>query len=152
MLWEDDERTMRVFLAMYHTRRRIDHMSRRAERMSVWSKTKKAARKTSRAVGNYAFNVVYAFDQLACVTVPFLFGPYAGQKDETISSAMGKLAATNNMRIPWKYPVAKAASGLCNIFEKDHALKSIENDEGKTLSGETMLRVANYLERSGRKK
>lgn len=139
MLWEDDERAMRVFLAMYNIRK-----SRPGER------DMKTVKKVGKALGNYAFNVVYAFDQFANALTPFLFGPFAGQKDETISSAMGKLAATNNMRIPWKYPVAKAASGLCNIFEKDHALKSIENDEGKKLSGETMLRVENYLERSGK--
>ena len=120
--------------------------------MTLWQKTKKTVRKTGRAVGNWSFNILYAVDQLACVTVPFLFGPYAGYKDETISSAMGKLAATNRMKIPWKYPVAKAASGFCNIFEKDHALKSIENDEGKALSGETMLRVTAHLERSARSK
>lgn len=119
--------------------------------MTIWQKTKKTVKKTGRALGDYGFGVVYAFDQFANCLFPFLFGPYAGEKDETISSAMGKLAATNNMRIPWKYPVAKLASGICNIVEKDHALKSIENDEGRKLSKETMLRVANHIERSARK-
>jgi hypothetical protein len=104
-------------------------------------------KKVGKALGNYGFGVAYAFDQFVNCLLPFAFGPYAGEKDETISSAMGKLAATNRMKIPWKYPVAKLASGLCNIFEKDHALKSIENDEGKKLDGPTMMAVERYLSR-----
>ncbi len=132
---------------MYRTpeeRLELVHEIMRNIEMGKKSKLKNAGR----AVGNYLFGIAYAVDQLACVTVPFLFGPYAGEKDETISSAMGKLAATNGMKIPWKYPVAKAASGFCNIFEKNHALKSIENDEGKKLDGKTMMKVQEYLKKN----
>lgn len=90
---------------------------------------------------NYFGKVIYAVDQLGNALTAGLFGKYAGEKDETWSSAMGKQLAVEmykarakdpdfDPRYPWKYPVGKFANWICNLFQKDHSLKSIEWDEG----------------------
>lgn len=61
----------------------------------------------------------------------YLWGPYAGDEDETISSALGKLKKANNGRIPWKYPVAKVVDWGLEKIDKNHSIDAIEEDEGK---------------------
>lgn len=65
----------------------------------------------------YIWNVLISIDQL----INTLLG---GFPDETLSSRMGKRVVKNNC------PVCKFICKILNIFEKDHCVKSIEEDEG----------------------
>jgi hypothetical protein len=65
----------------------------------------------------YLFNLLIGIDQF-CNTV------LGGDPDETISSRVGKYARSGPGWIPCQ---------LCkflNLFEKDHCVRSIEEDEG----------------------
>ena len=116
-------------------------------------------------VGKWLGNIVYAFDQFGNAVTAGLFGQYAGEKDETWSSAMGKQLAVKmykarqsdpdyDPKYPARYPVGKFANWICNQFEKDHSLKSIEWDEGYDIEAEypgIKETVRLYLERGGSK-
>ncbi len=67
----------------------------------------------------YFWNLLISIDQL----VNTLFG---GDPDETISSRIGKHVHWKNDR-GWRLWLSKFLS----IFDKDHTLNSIEEDEGK---------------------
>ena len=113
--------------------------------------------------GKWLGNIVYAIDQLGNAFTAGLFGKYAGEKDETWSSAMGKQLAVDmykarqedpeyDPRYPNRYPVGKFANWICGLFEKDHSLKSIEWDEGDDIQQEypgIKQMVEIYLERGG---
>lgn len=60
-----------------------------------------------------------------------LWGPYAGDEDETISSALGKLKKSNGGRIPWRYPVAKIVDFGLDKIDSNHSIDAIEEDEGR---------------------
>lgn len=67
-------------------------------------------------VKKYFWNLLISIDQLANT----IFG---GDPDETISSRTGKLMHKRR----W----AKWMAAFLDLFEKDHAEKAIEEDEGK---------------------
>lgn len=60
-----------------------------------------------------------------------LWGPYAGDEDETISSAIGKLKRKGGGAIPWKYPIAKVVDAGLELIDRNHSIDAIENDEGE---------------------
>ena len=114
-------------------------------------------------VGKWLGNIVYAFDQFGNAVTAGLFGQYAGEKDETWSSAMGKQLAVKmykarqsdpdyDPKYPARYPVGKFANWICGLFEKDHSLKSIEWDEGDKIQNDypgIKEMVDMYLARGG---
>jgi hypothetical protein len=67
----------------------------------------------------YIWNLLISIDQFFNV---FLFNGYP---DETISSRMGKHVAKNDC------PFCNLVCKFLNIFQKDHCIKSIEEDEGE---------------------
>lgn len=69
----------------------------------------------------YIKNILIAIDQLINAIL-------LGDPDETISSRVGKLMHKRN----W----ARVLANFLDLFEKDHAQKSIEEDEGKDRIGE----------------
>jgi len=71
----------------------------------------------------YCWNLLISFDQ-------FVNTICGGDPDETISSRMGKWAREGKNDSGVKKPLFKIANFIVEIFEKDHFVKSIENDEG----------------------
>jgi hypothetical protein len=67
----------------------------------------------------YIWNILISFDQF-CNTL------LGGDPDETISSRMGKHLAKHD-----KCPFCNMLCRFLNLFQKDHCIKSIEEDEGK---------------------
>lgn len=67
-------------------------------------------------IAKYFWNILISIDQLANTLL-------GGDPDETISSRTGKLMDKRG----WAKHLAKFLS----FFEKDHAQKSIEKDEGE---------------------
>ncbi|MED3562235.1 hypothetical protein [Bacillus xiapuensis] len=68
----------------------------------------------------YIWNLLIAVDQ-------FFNALFFGDPDETMSSRMGKHVAKNDC------PFCNLVCKFLNFFEKDHCVKSIENDEGKPM-------------------
>lgn len=66
----------------------------------------------------YIINILISIDQF----VNTIFG---GDPDETISSRTGKAVVSG------KGYIAEVLNKFLNFFEKDHSVKSIEEDEGK---------------------
>ena len=66
----------------------------------------------------YIWNILVSLDQLLN-TLAF------GDPDETISSRMGKHLSKHDC------PFCNFMCKLLNLIQKDHCIKSIENDEGK---------------------
>ena len=64
----------------------------------------------------YIWNLLIAFDQ-------FVNTVFGGDPDETISSRVGKHKDTSRL--------ARFLAGFLDLFEWNHAEKSIEKDEGK---------------------
>jgi hypothetical protein len=73
-------------------------------------------------VKRYLLNILIAVDQLLNT---LLFG----DPDETISSRCGK--AIRRAKTPRKWTIAYWLNKFLDLFEKDHCLVSIEDDEGK---------------------
>ena len=71
----------------------------------------------------YLLNVLIALDQL-------LNTLFLGDPDETISSRCGKSIRKMSNR-PRKWTIAYWLNKFLDLFEKDHCLKNIEDDEGK---------------------
>jgi len=69
-------------------------------------------------ISHYLLNLLIAIDQLINTIL-------LGDPDETLSSRMGKYAVNGRGWIPCQL------CKLLNIFDKDHCIKSIEQDEGK---------------------
>lgn len=70
-------------------------------------------------LGKYLFNIAVSLDQFANTLL-------GGDPDETMSSRMGKHLANHD-----KCPVCNFLCKLLNKIQKDHCVKSIEQDEGK---------------------
>lgn len=68
----------------------------------------------------YLWNFLIAVDQL----INTILG---GVPDETISSRMGKRVVKKNCK------VCKVICRILDLFEKDHCIKSIEEDEGTSI-------------------
>ena len=66
----------------------------------------------------YFWNILISIDQL-CNTILF------GCPDETMSSRMGKYVRRGRGWFPCQL------CKILNIFEKDHCIRSIENDRGE---------------------
>lgn len=79
----------------------------------------------------YWLRVLFSVDQLFNVVCGKLFwGPYAGDEDETISSALGKLRREYGGTIPWKYPFPKLIDWFLDKIDPNHSIDAIEDDEG----------------------
>jgi hypothetical protein len=86
---------------------------------------------------NYLFPIVYQIDELGnAIGSDEVFSPFGGNTSETISSTMGKALAVdlwnhrdNQNYDPGypeaRYPIGGFANWLCNRFQKEHALRSI---------------------------
>lgn len=73
-------------------------------------------------LSRYFWNILISIDQFFNV----LFG---GDPDETISSRMGKW-----LYLPhdtWKWKVAYGLCRMLHVLDKNHCVKSIEEDEGE---------------------
>jgi hypothetical protein len=80
----------------------------------------------------YFLRLALAVDQMANVLGGrFIWGPFAGDEDETISSCLGKLKVANKGKIPWRYPIAKLTDWCLEKIDKNHSVDAIEHDEGK---------------------
>lgn len=66
----------------------------------------------------YLWNILISLDQFANTV-------FNGNPDETISSRWGKHIQKG--KSGWRLTMCKAL----NFFDKDHCIKSIEDDEGK---------------------
>ena len=75
--------------------------------------------------------VLVGLDQFGNALFPFLWGPYGGSPDETISSAIGKLARDNGGKIPKRYFWLKPLHWCLNKIDANHCEEAIEADEGK---------------------
>jgi hypothetical protein len=73
---------------------------------------------------SYGWNILIGVDQL-------LNAVLAGDPDETISGRIGKVKLHHGGRIPWRRPVLKITDWLLERIDKNHTIKSIEDDEGK---------------------
>jgi hypothetical protein len=71
-------------------------------------------------IKRYFWNLLVSIDQ-------FINTLLGGFPDETLSSRMGKHVAKKDC------PFCNFLCSLLNLFEKDHCIKSIENDEGKPM-------------------
>lgn len=80
---------------------------------------------------SYIIRALVSIDQLGNTLLPFLWGPYGGSPDETISSAIGKLARDNGGKIPARYFWLKPLHWALNKLDKNHCADAIEEDEGK---------------------
>ncbi len=80
---------------------------------------------------NYLVRVLVSIDQLGNTLLPFVWGPYGGSPDETISSAIGKLARDNGGKIPWRYCWLKPLHWFLNKVDANHCADAIEEDEGR---------------------
>lgn len=74
-----------------------------------------------RKIGRYFLNILIAIDQ-------FFNALFFGDPDETMSSRFGKWLSLPHDT--WKWKVSYAICRVLHIFEKEHCLKHIENDEG----------------------
>lgn len=54
----------------------------------------------------------------------------AGDRDETISSRLGKIKRAHNGRIPWKHPLAKIIDQGLEWVDPGHSLDSIDETTG----------------------
>lgn len=80
----------------------------------------------------YWLRVLLALDQMGNVLGgKILWGPYAGDEDETISSALGKLKKSRGGKIPWRYPLARIVDWGLNKIDRNHSIDAIEADEGE---------------------
>lgn len=70
----------------------------------------------------YFWNILISIDQF----VNTLFG---GDPDETISSRAGKWLSMPHDTLQWKFSYALCR--VLHLFDKNHCIKSIEEDEGK---------------------
>jgi hypothetical protein len=68
----------------------------------------------------YIYNILIAIDQLFNTVL-------GGFPDETISSRMGKRLVKRDCAL------CNFICGLLNLIDKNHCVKSIEADEGKTM-------------------
>lgn len=83
--------------------------------------------------GRYMFKIALGIDQLGNVVCARLFnfflitqeGYQFGNEDETISSVLGKNRKTNTLTL-----FGMMLDWLLDIIEKDHSIRSIEEDEG----------------------
>lgn len=83
--------------------------------------------------GRYMFKIALGIDQLGNVVCARLFnfflitqeGYQFGNEDETISSVLGKNRKTNTLTL-----FGMGLDWLLDIIEKNHSIKSIEEDEG----------------------
>jgi hypothetical protein len=94
---------------------------------------------------NYLFPIVYQVDELGnAIGSDEVFSEYGGNTSETISSTMGKELAKdlwNHRTIgnydpqypAIRYPLGGFANWLCNRFQKEHALRSINWNAGVDL-------------------
>lgn len=67
----------------------------------------------------YFWNILISIDQ-------FVNTVFGGDPDETISSRWGKHSRARG-RKAWQYYACR----ILHLFDKEHCLKSIEEDEGK---------------------
>jgi len=74
-------------------------------------------------LGRYFMNLLLAFDN----TLNALLG---GDRDETISSRLGRIKRHHGGAIPWRRPLAKATDWVLDRIDPGHSLKSIEEGEG----------------------
>lgn len=84
-------------------------------------------------IKKYVFNILISFDQLGNAVA-------GGDPDETISSTLGKLKRSEHGRIPWSRPLARILDMLLDRIDKNHCMKSIEEDEGKNSVRKTFKR------------
>ena len=87
--------------------------------------------KKKKRVRRYIMNVLIAIDQLGNAAVPWAWGTFAGDPDETISSALGKLKEKHGGTIPKRFPIAKFTDWFLDKIDKNHSIDAIEEDEGK---------------------
>ncbi len=84
-------------------------------------------------VGQYFLIIAISIDQMGNVIMQELFndvlirksGIRFGNKDETISSLLGKNQQAGTLTF-----IGKGLNGLLHLLEKDHSIKAIEEDEG----------------------
>ena len=80
----------------------------------------------------YLFNICIGLDQLGNVVCRRLFDlilvndDYFGNPDETISSAIGRAKLAGDLT--W---LGRALDMFLNLFDKNHSIKSIEDDQAK---------------------
>jgi len=77
----------------------------------------------ARKAGAYGVNLLLSIDQLVNTVA-------GGDPDETISSRVGKIRRAHGGKIPWRRPLARVIDTICEVFDKDHTLEAIEEDEG----------------------
>lgn len=87
--------------------------------------------KKKKRIRRYLMNVLIAIDQLGNAAVPWAWGTFAGDPDETISSALGKLKEKHGGKIPKRFPIAKFTDWFLDKIDKNHSVDAIEEDEGK---------------------
>lgn len=71
----------------------------------------------------YFWNILISIDQ-------FMNTLFGGDPDETISSRIGKWQRAGKHVTGWKHIVFRITNPVCELFEKNHFKKSIEEDEG----------------------
>lgn len=84
-------------------------------------------------VNQYFYIIAISIDQMGNVIMQELFndllikrgGNLFGHEDETISSVLGKNYQSNNLRL-----LGKGLNWFLNLFEENHSVNSIEEDEG----------------------
>ncbi len=69
----------------------------------------------------YLHSILLALDQFANA-IAF------GDRDETISSRLGKIKAAHKGQIPWKHPLAKIIDRGLEWIDPGHSLDSIDPD------------------------
>ena len=81
----------------------------------------------------FYLRLLLSLDQLGNVLGGrYVWGPYAGDEDETISSALGKLKKSRGGKIPWRYPIAKVVDWGLERIDRNHSIDAIEHDEGRS--------------------
>jgi len=71
----------------------------------------------------YLKSIILAFDQFANALA-------GGDRDETISSRLGKIKRAHEGSIPWKHPLAKVIDWGLEKVDPGHSLDSIDDTEG----------------------
>ena len=71
----------------------------------------------------YLKSIILAFDQFANALA-------FGDRDETISSRLGKIKRAHEDRIPWKHPLAKIIDWGLEKVDPGHSLGSIDETTG----------------------
>ena len=72
----------------------------------------------------YLLNIAIGFDQ-------FVNTWFGGDRDETISSRIGKIKRKHGGKIPWNRPIAKIIDAGLDEIDPGHSIDAIEDDEGK---------------------